>query len=650
MLIACVAALAGLSLFKFGTAPDLSQLRPLMLENWQNYLLPEPVERAAFVAAVLSAVPIILVCAMTVVRQAQPPEYKKLLLLLPVAAFIAVIPTTRSTFLPDILFNDPKTYIGGSVWAQCGAYILFSALIAVILFAAFDKLFISSKAARIAILLVSAVLALFIGVIRVRSAAMIYNDIHFEAVFYSISQVAAGRTILVDLPAQYGLYAELLGPVISRTGVTVLGFTIFLSALQIIAVTALIMFAAKTIRTPLILALAILTLLFFIGNTWMLLWRNPIRVEYFQVWPIRLFFPAILVACFALFYRQRMGHGPMLCLSAIAGIGLIWNFDWGIPALGGIVLYALLQCLFGRPVQRNLINLTIVILVPILICMVFAVYLTIKGDNHVNWAMLLKYQSIFYGFGFGMLPVPRRPDPWMIVFGLYIYGLVVGIIAQVCRRPNLTSDSVLLLSVLGLGIFAYYQGRSHEVVLSFVLWPAALIAFILADNAVRAVKLKVLPKTMLLATVPTFVFGLTASTALILGIPRLATIGMTMLSTAFTVDSSSKAHANIAFVLGKADDGGPTVILAQGQAALYAETGLGSAISGPGIAEMLLKEDRDNLIRGLLANKVRHVFLDQKNQNITDGPFALLMEKYELADTSPTGILYLQPKQYQLQN
>ena len=40
-------------------------------------------------------------------------------------------------------------------------------------------------------------------------------NIHADAVLYAISQVLRGKTLLIDLPSQYGLYPELIRPIFS---------------------------------------------------------------------------------------------------------------------------------------------------------------------------------------------------------------------------------------------------------------------------------------------------------------------------------------------------------------------------------------------------------------------------------------------------
>ena len=44
---------------------------------------------------------------------------------------------------------------------------------------------------------------------------------------------------------------------------------------------------------------------------------------------------------------------------------------------------------------------------------------------------------------------------------------------------------MLFLAILGVGLFAYYQGRSHPFNLNAVIWPAIIMLFLVTDRIVR---------------------------------------------------------------------------------------------------------------------------------------------------------------------
>src|SRR5262249_110267 len=65
---------------------------------------------------------------------------------------------------------------------------------------------------------------------------------------------------------------------------------------------------------------------------------------------------------------------------------------------------------------------------------------------------------------------------------VYLAGLAYAATALVHRTDTPRARLVLLLSVLGAGLFAYYQGRSHPHVLMLACWPCFLLmALFLAE-------------------------------------------------------------------------------------------------------------------------------------------------------------------------
>ena len=89
-------------------------------------------------------------------------------------------------------------------------------------------------------------LEIFASVIffRVYNLSMVNEEpiwtFHFEAFFYTIAQVLGGQTLLADLPASYGLYGEILKPLLEFTGASVLAITLLMAALQITALFGLL--------------------------------------------------------------------------------------------------------------------------------------------------------------------------------------------------------------------------------------------------------------------------------------------------------------------------------------------------------------------------------------------------------------------------
>ncbi|HTM76305.1 MAG TPA: hypothetical protein VL133_01550 [Devosia sp.] len=624
---------------------DVLKNRQLIAEVWREFLLPEPEERAAYIATVLAAFPL----ALWIVSAARRKETN------PVPATTAIAWSIAAAFLLSCGFFElsfVRTIFAATgnaglpLWLQASG-----AMVAVIAFLRWyfrtdtNIRHLSARSETIVNIALAILVIGAVGGLRIRSADMLYGDVHFEATFYSISQVVSGKTVLADLPAQYGLYAEILGPLLRVTGVTILGFTTFLSLLFVISIISLCAFCSATLRSIPLRIIAVLTTFLYVGTAWRMLGASINGIEeYYQLWPIRILFPALVVALFVTIRRRNLGLIAVASLAIVLGIAMIWNLDWGVPSFGALVAFFLVRLIFSPASERlaNGLRLATTVVIPLVILALFAGYLTLKSGGHINWADWLKYQTIFYSSGFGMLPLPLFPHPWMVVIAIYLYGLTHGIAMQARQRADFQSDTILVLSVLGIGIFTYYQGRSHDVVLTMVMWPAILIAFMIADQTLRAVKLGRLPSLVGWGTAPILVFGMMSVITLLYGLPNLLNIATTTISSV-AADPASARGINAAFIRSKTRGDRSAAILDPGQSVLFIESGLTSAVRGPGIIEMLLVKDREQIVADLIKDKVAHVFIRADADGQLPIEYRPLLQDYKIDSHSEAGLLYLVP-------
>lgn len=639
-------AAAGVATAKFARPPDIEAIGAIFGARWQHYLAPEPVERAAYLAAVGAAFPAAYLWALWGTRKLHGwgSRYFASSVIL-CAVVLVIFWFAEGSFVRLMLTGDPSGTVGAlSIPINVQMVVAIAiAGVTIIQWKHRPAKHHSNHNWYVNIFLVMAVLGL--AAIRIRSSDMLYGDIHFEAVFYSVTQVVAGRTVLADLPAQYGLYSEWLGPALKVTGLSVVGFTVLLAVLHAASLLALVWFLAIVVRSPFLRFLAGMTVLLFVGSSWISIWNGPVGYEYFQLWPIRFLFPMLVVLTFVLVHRRGMQFHHIGLLALLAGMGVTWNFDWGVPAYGALVAYFLVCLLSGtRELRgRDARRLATMAVVPFIVCLVFLTYLAIKSGWRISLADWMKYQTIFYSTGFGMLPFPTRAHPWMIVAGVYLCGLAHGITMRVRGRGDLSTDVMLLLSVLGIGIFTYYQGRSHDIVLSFVLWPAALIGFIMADKIKRAAALSMLPPVAVWGGFPILIMGLLSSFAMLASTPRLLEAAGSVFNRLGPV-ASSDIQINVEFISNRTKNTSSAVILASGQSIFFAETGLASAVSGPGLIEMLLIEDQERLLVTLLARKLSHVFVQATSDGELPEIHRPLLKRYSVQETSSAGLLYLRPR------
>jgi hypothetical protein len=389
--------------------------------------------------------------------------------------------------------------------------------------------------------------------------------------------------------------------------------------------------------------LLVFSLFSLIGSTWLVLSADPWGREYYQIWPIRFLFPAISVYAFVVARRAGLTTRKTIPLAVLGGVAILWNLDSGIPVFGALIACLLARLVFGKARQGggDWRPVVVATLVALAVMGLFMGYLWIKGGAAIDVLGWLKYQRIFYVVGFGMLPMPLEPHPWMAVLALYILALVVGLMALRTGCSTVTTDTLIFLGVLGLGLFTYFQGRSHIIVLSFVAWPAVLIAFILADRWWRATNLGLLPRARRWATVPVIAHGVLMVLVILGGLPVFVDV---VSETARAVaDRHRTPVAKMArFISGHVGEDGSAAIIDPGQATYFAETGLASALPGPGLREMLLAEDQEKVLRCLGEGTIPHVFIRRGRKGEIPEDYAAALETYRVADKSGK-MLYLVP-------
>jgi hypothetical protein len=496
---------------------------------------------------------------------------------------------------------------------------------------------------RIFILLASSILlsALAYRIFAVGSVTHTSQKVtHLDAVLYSVSQAVHGKFLLADLPAQYGLYGEFIAPLIRLLGPSVLTFTVVMAILQGIADVALLYVIFRNVRSIVLRLMACCTLLLFAGYTWI----APIDT-YFQYYPVRYFFAAISVALFDYHAQNRVNRGAYMTaalLGVCAALAVPFNLDSGIPVLGSCIAGLLYLFATARDSERRktLAALAIFFITAALTAILFVALSYVQGKSP-QWASILKFPKYFYLGGFNMLPMPHGPHLWMLVMLEYVLCVFATIFSGFERRTMRLDATLFFVSVLGIGLFSYYQGRSHIIVLLLAIWPSVVLAFLLADRTLRIVHSGYLPPIFRYAAIPTLVLGT-------FGVAEFAAKMPVLIKTAAENWQLSE-HApstdvlrNIAFIRQSGPDERSMVIVAAHQAVYYLETGTASAVGGPGIAETLNRQDRAKSVAGVFSQHVRDIFYEPDARYIhPDYSVLLRSPAYEVVGRSPDGMLHL---------
>jgi hypothetical protein len=340
--------------------------------------------------------------------------------------------------------------------------------------------------------------ALALAVVIVVTLAGIFNEgslgttiRHFTAVLHPVVQVQFGKALWVDCTSQYGLYAHFLRPLFAVTGLSVAKFTLVMTLLVASCDIAIWVFLREAIRNHVIGLLGFLAMLY---GTWF--YRIPedatiwINDPYFQYTPIRLLFPALLVLL-AWKYFHRPTTDRRMAITGVLAAGVLWNFDSGLPTfltwLATLCFAEVLSVGLRRalvPIARHLVAGAAILAGVVAL---YSVVIYLAYGAWPDYGGFLSYERLFYIAGLAMLPMDW-PGTWMAVALVYLAGLTYAARVWVLGRDTTRVKMVFLLSVLGLGLFSYYQGRSHPAVLLLAWWPAFPLMALLLDELVASVR------------------------------------------------------------------------------------------------------------------------------------------------------------------
>jgi hypothetical protein len=445
------------------------------------------------------------------------------------------------------------------------------------------------------------------------NASSLAMEYHTDAVLYPITQVFGGKTLLADFTSTYGLYAELLNPLFHLIGLSVFKFTCVMTVLLLLGVIALFKAFTMIVKRVSFWFLFCCSLA-LIMSAWVLL--DPQDTPYFQYFPIRFLFPALGTFLFIVIlksekYSKRHENKWIALMGVLSAFGIFWNLDSGIPLIGSIFCWLLMRLIL---INQKLVHyadlkkMTLVIITFLLSVSCLFIYLTLKAKAPLSLGNLFKYQEIYYMTGYNQIPLPRTVHPWMAILGIYGFGIVYSLYIQLFRTNKGPHEIVFFLSVMGIGLFTYYQGRANEYNLLSVIWPAIFIVLVLADRNIKNVKDRLIPRHALLPVAAAILLTSIFSTAFLIKIPDLINIS-TARYRELTFRGNTMAEENMRFIATHIGNSRSAVIISQKQSAYLAELGLVSPINGPGISETILKSDIDSFFRQISEKNISKIFI-----------------------------------------
>jgi len=329
---------------------------------------------------------------------------------------------------------------------------------------------------------------------------------HLRNTYDEAVSVLDGRGPLVNMASYGALIPYLIALPLAWSHASVAVFTSLMVALTTGALMAV--FGILRRLTPHPLAALALYVPFVATSVFIVLGSSVERFDfgnYFGMFPVRYAGPYALAWLLA---RQLGGERPRspVALFAFAGLVVLNNTDFGLPALGATVLALLcarpprsraaLAALAGRAAAGLAIAYALV-----------SVLTLARAGTLPRFEWLLAYAHLFGLSGYQNLPTPTLGFH-LVILATYVAALALAAVRFAQREADATFTGMLAwCGLFGLGTGTYFVYRSHPLTLpaAFSIWSLTLALLLIAALRAGFVRGRLAPSLPTLALL--FGFG-----------------------------------------------------------------------------------------------------------------------------------------------
>ena len=625
--------------------PIITQAKEIYLSRLMNTFLPKPVEQLQFIVSLL-AVPFLIIFSYIFLSR-----YLKKIDDTKISAYYRYLTPLSILFLFFLTFvglaMSNFLYIRGSYfYSYYGKLIYPFLLFPVFLLLAFGvekKQVINKLVGFLSYILVAATL-IFLFFFNIYGLVNLSDPYHFDPVFYPSTQIIFGKTILVNLSSLYGLFPIFLKSIFDFVGLSVLHFTIAMAVLVVASFVSILFFLHFNLKNKFIILSSFLSVFFYSYYVTSYVGGGQ---PGFQYWPIRTIFPCLLILLAPLYFKYK-SKALYIFSFFLYSVGVLWNFETNlIVFLAWIftLIYAdcdwhnlekTAKCALSH-VLTGLVSLVTVI-------GFFVLFNYLQSGQIVHPELFLKYQRLFLS-GYFLIPMLPPPHTWNLVVIIYLSGLIYAF--KALYNNNLTDRSkvIFLLAALGLGLFSYYTGRSHDFNLVGPSFPAILILAIFTERLLVFVVsqgLKVNGSLILFLFISFFLFSSIPSffynSGRLLGGAQLG-------FSSFLKNEDEPAVHNVQFIKQNTQRGDKILILSSKSydGIYYGESGTVSVLDLPSASDFFYQGEINTIVNFLDTNTSTPVFVYPASIPLADLEISnVLKNKYTTASSSGYDMLLLE--------
>lgn len=342
-------------------------------------------------------------------------------------------------------------------------------------------------------LLLALSLAAVLGMDSFRFPYTYENSYDFDAVYYSMTQVFAGVPLLVnDFTNTYGMYPFFLAPLFHIIGLSVLKFSTVMAVLAALSFTMNFVVLKRHVSNKLILFLGFFTVLFFPFLDARLATEFD---AYFAMYPIRYIIPSLLLFL-ASIYLQSRSRVVYMITTLLLGFSILWNPEAGLVSAMSWVAMNMYTDFFDEHkaiAWKRMLKHPIVMAAGVMAAFgLFAVTVRTFYGAWPQMSLLFRTMQVFGELGFNLLPM-APVHPWNMMALVLVLGFLYASSSLHKRAVTPKSSMVLLLTLIGLGFFLYFQGRSHNWSFASISGFAIMLLTILGDELWTVAERKSVP-------------------------------------------------------------------------------------------------------------------------------------------------------------
>ncbi len=461
------------------------------------------------------------------------------------------------------------------------------------------------------------------------------NKYNFNAVYYSMTQVYSGLPMLVNgFSNTYGLYPHFLNLIFHFTGLSVYKFSLVMAIIIGISFIANFYSLKQYVNNKVILFLGMSAVIFFPFLNFKFGQNFDCN---FAFYPIRYIIPSTLIFLASVYFKNR-SKVIYWSTTVIQAFFVLWNPEIGLVSY---LSWLAVNTFIDFYTSENKINFKQIVIhwaagIGMLIVAFYSYKLIISAiyGSSPDLASLFSTIAVFSKVGAGLLPM-SLVHPWNIMMVIVMLGMTYAISKWFRKEITPKAAMVFLLSVLSVGFFVYFEGRSHNWQLAQSSGMCLLLLTVMGDDLWSIVKTRNL--LVLNALFVVFLFVISFSFfSIVFGKERISELMSQEDDKAKQQDEQNRIESNSGFILKNSKPNEKLYVFTVRQLqALYFDGNNRKSAFNPGLGDFFLNSDMDRLVSGVRDSSFK-IFIEPNlaAYPFLTRPFAAMAATYDVKDTN----------------